>query len=59
MELLFATRAPTPKEQHAMYNYFSVKFGIPLMYERVDTVAVLDALGVRRGSLFSSILMVR
>jgi len=58
-ELLFLTREPTEHEQHAIYNYIRLKWGIPLTYGKVDTVKILDALGIRRGSLFSTILMVR
>ena len=58
-ELLFFTREPTEQEQHALYNYLRLKWDIPLAYERVDVVKILDSLGVRRGALFGSILMAR
>ena len=58
-ELMFFTREPTASEQDALYHYFRLKWGIPLPHERVNTAGVLDALGVRRGPLFSTILMVR
>jgi hypothetical protein len=58
-ELLFAMRELTELEQHALYNYFRMKWGIPLVYERVDTVNFLESLGVQRGPLFGSIFMVR
>ena len=57
--LFFTTRAPAQQEQHAIYNYFRLKWGIPLDYERVDAPHILDALGVRRGNLFSTTFMVR
>ena len=58
-ELLFFTREPTEEEQHAVHHYLRLKYGIPLAHGRVDTAAVLDRLGIRRGALFGSIFMVR
>jgi hypothetical protein len=58
-ELLFFTRELTEQEQHAVYNYLRLKWGVPLSYERVGAAGILDSLEIRRGSLFGTIFMTR
>ena len=58
-ELLFFTREPTQQEQHALYNYLRLKWGIPLAYDTVDAVAILNELGIRRGAVFGTLFIVR
>jgi len=58
-ELLFFTRELAGQEQHALYNYLRLKWGIPLVYDTVNAVAILNELGVRRGAVFGSLIIVR
>ena len=58
-ELLFFTREPEMRERHAVHNYLRLKWGIPLAYEPVNTVGILQELGIFRSSFFSSLILVR
>ena len=59
-ELLFLPSPPSPQERNAVHHYVSRKWGVAVPYTpNYASPALLSALGVSTGDIFSTVIIVR